>query len=44
VLHRATSATGVPEVTIVNRRYDQGTTRTASATEREDASCAAAAP
>lgn len=42
VLQRAVSAGGVPQVTVVSRRYDQGIAGVNN--EREGASCAAALP
>ncbi len=40
VLHRTVSPTGIPQITVVSRRYDQG----AAAANEESASCAAASP
>lgn len=42
VLQRAVAATGVPHVTVVSRRYDQGISGAGS--KMEDASCATALP
>ena len=42
VLHRAVSPAGVPQITVVSRRYDQGAGGTRH--EMENASCAAALP
>ena len=44
VLHRVQSVAGVPEVTVVSRRYDQGVSGAANGTETENASCAATSP
>jgi general secretion pathway protein K len=44
VLHRAVAATGIPEVTVVSRRYAQGTADAAGGKDIGSASCAAASP
>jgi general secretion pathway protein K len=44
VLHRAVSLAGVPQVSVVSRRFDQGATDAAATTGMESASCAVTSP